>query len=212
MRQIYQQARRDCGMRLGRFLGRLRSDNRGIAAVEFALIVPIMFFLLVGAVEFSQALTVDRRVTQAASSTADLVARAPSQGLTSTQIGNELKIIEQLIEPYDLSALTVKIVSVKAVAVASSPGAVNYVVDWSQANRGADPYGRNSPYAGGMPAGLLVAGESVIVAEAAYNYTPLIFNYFIESAFSLEEKFYLKPRNASCVHRQPFNCVTGGAL
>lgn len=211
MRQMYQQARRDCGKRFGHFLGRVKNDNRGIAAVEFAMIVPIMFFLLVGAVEFSQALTVDRRVTQAASSTADLVARAPSQGMTTTQVDNELRIVEQLIEPYDLSALTVRIISVRAVAVAGNPGAVNYVVDWSRDNRGGTPHGRNSPYAG-IPAGLLVAGESVIVAEATYNYTPLIFNYFIQSAFNLEETFYLKPRNASCVHLQPINCVTGGNL
>lgn len=211
MLDLSMKAGRNRPTRLGCFVRRIRSDNRGIAAVEFAMIVPIMFFLLVGAVEFSQALTVDRRVTQSASSTADLVARAPSQGLTVTQVDNELKIIEQLIEPYSLAALTVKITSVKANSVPGNPGAVNYVVDWSRDNRGGTPYARNTNYAS-IPAGLLVAGESVIVAEAAYNYTPLIFNYFIESAFSLEEKFYLKPRNASCVHLQPINCVTGGNL
>ncbi|MGE0697515.1 MAG: TadE/TadG family type IV pilus assembly protein [Hyphomicrobiaceae bacterium] len=196
---------------LSGLLARIRRDQRGAAAVEFAMVVPIMFFLLVGAVEFSQALTVDRRVTQSASSTADLIARAPSQGLSLAQVDSELKIIEQLIQPYDISALTVRIVSVKAQAVAGNPGAVSYVVDWSRDNRGGTPYARNAPYSS-IPAGLLVAGESVIVAEATYNYTPLIFNYFIQSAFSLDEKFYLKPRNASCVHLQPVNCVTGGNL
>ncbi len=47
----------------------------GIAAVEFALIVPIMLCMFIGTVELSQAITVDRRVTQVASTTADLVAR-----------------------------------------------------------------------------------------------------------------------------------------
>jgi len=197
--------------RLSFGLVRWRGDEKGIAAVEFAMVVPIMFFLLIGAIEFSQALTVDRRVTQSASSTADLIARAPSQGLTSAQVDNELKIIEQLIEPYDLTKLTVKIASVKATAAPGGGGALSYVVDWSRDNRGGTPYARDSTYSG-IPAGLLVAGESVIVAEASYNYTPLIFNYFIQNAFSLEEKFYLKPRNASCVHLQPINCVTGANL
>ena len=40
------------------------------------MIVPIMSAMFIGAVEVSQAITVDRRVTQVASSTADLVARA----------------------------------------------------------------------------------------------------------------------------------------
>jgi Flp pilus assembly protein TadG len=203
------------GKNLGRKLleraGALRSDVRGVAAVEFAMVVPIMFFLLVGAIEFSQALTVDRRVTQSASSTADLIARAPSQGLSTVQVDNELRIVEQLIAPYDLTALTVRVISVKAVAPPGNPNAINYLVDWSRDNKGGTPFARNAPY-NGIPAGLLVGGESVIVAEATYNYTPLIFNYFIENAFDLEERFYLKPRNASCVHLQPINCVTGGNL
>jgi len=211
MRQFIERSCKGMSNRLLGGLCHLRRDNKGVAAVEFAMIVPVMFFLLVGAIEFSQALSVDRRVTQSASSTADLIARAPPQGLTPDQVSNELKIIEQLIEPYEVGSLTVNIISVKANAVAGNPGAVNYVVDWSRNNSGGTPYSRNSPY-NGIPAGLLVAGESVIVAEAKYNYTPLIFNYFIESAFSLEEKFFLKPRNASCVHLSPINCVTGANL
>jgi len=211
MRSMLNGLRERAAQRLALGLRGLRRDERGIAAVEFAMVVPIMFFLLVGAVEFSQALTVDRRVTQSASATADLIARAPPQGMSVIQVDSELRIIEQLIQPYDLARLTVRIASVKANAVPGNPGAVNYVVDWSRDNRGATPYSRNSSYTG-IPQGLLVAGESIIVAEATYNYTPLIFNYFIQNAFNLEERFYLKPRNASCVHLQPINCVTGAPL
>jgi Flp pilus assembly protein TadG len=54
---------------------RFAKDSSGAAAVEFAMLLPIMFMLFYGTIEFSQALTVDRRVTQIASATADLVAR-----------------------------------------------------------------------------------------------------------------------------------------
>ncbi len=194
-----------------RLLARVERDDRGVAAIEFAMIVPIMFFLFVGAIEFSQALTVDRRVTQSASSTADLIARAPTSGLTEAQVDGHLKIIEQLIEPYDLTNLTVSIVSVKAQANPANPAATNYVVDWSRDNHGGTPYPRNTNYLG-IPTGLLANGESVIIAEAKYNYQPIVFKYFISTAFDLKEKFYLKPRNASCVHLRPINCVTGGTL
>jgi Flp pilus assembly protein TadG len=197
--------------RLRASLRRLRCGERGIAAVEFAMVAPIMFFFFAGSVEFGQALAVDRRVTQSASSTADLIARAPNTGLSTAQVDSELKIIEQLIAPYDLTPLTIRIVSVKAAAAPGGGGALNYVVDWSRDNRGGTPYPHNSSY-NSIPANLLVAGESVIVSEAIYNYTPLILNYFIQSAFDLKETFYFKPRNASCVHLQPVNCVTGGAI
>lgn len=199
-------------MRVRRGLRTLRRNKEGIAAVEFAMVVPIMFFMFVGSIEFSQAITVDRRVTQTASATADLISRAPSEGMSAAQVDRDLAIIGQLMAPYDATALIVNIISIKAVPVPGNPNAVNYVVDWSRDNRGGTPYARGAPAPFGMPAGLLVAGESVIVGHAIYNYTPLIFHYFIQSAFNLEEKFYLKPRNAACVHLLPINCTTGQVM
>ena len=46
-------------------VSRYRADSSGVAAIEFAFVVPIMFVMFVGAVELSQAVTVDRRVKQA---------------------------------------------------------------------------------------------------------------------------------------------------
>ncbi len=199
-------ARRGSGL-----LSRLRRDTGGMAAIEFAMIVPIMFFLFVGTIEFSQALTVDRRLTQAASSTADLIARAPNSGLTAAQVDRDLRIIEQLIAPYELERLYVKVLSVIAQGTPGNPSVLMYVVDWSRDNQAGTPHSRGETY-GNIPTGLLVAGESVIVSEATYNYTPLVFNYFIKSAFNMTERFYLKPRNSSCVHLRPINCVTGGTM
>jgi len=155
-------SRRRTNGRSGLF-ARLRRDNSGLAAVEFGMIVPIMFFLFVGTIEFSQALTVDRRLTLAASSTADLIARAPNSGLTAQQVDRDLKIIEQLIAPYDLQRLYVKVMSVIAAGTPGNPNALTYTIDWSRDNNGA-------------------------------------------------ERFFLKPRNSSCVHLRPINCVTGGTM
>lgn len=184
-------------------ISRLRHDKRGVAAVEFAMVVPIMFIMFVGAVEFSQALTVDRRVTQSASSSADLVARAPAAGLTEAEVDGNLAIVTELMRPYDVSPLTVKIISVKAV---NQNGTLKYIADWQRDNKGTATI-RSTDYTG-IPDGLLAAGESVIIADTSYTYTPLIFNYFITSALSLTDKFYLKPRNSTCVTLQPVNCVT----
>ena len=54
---------------------RLLRNERGIAAVEFALILPIMLVLWLGGVEVTGALSVDRRLNNLASSIGDLVAR-----------------------------------------------------------------------------------------------------------------------------------------
>lgn len=195
--------------RLRVLVARIGRDRQGMAAVEFAMIAPILFVLFIGTVEISQALTVDRRVGQAASSTADLIARAPSSGLTTDDVDASMLIVRQLMSPYAVSPLLVKIVSVKASTNAS--GALTYTVDWSRDSAGGTPYSRNTNYSN-IPANLLASGESVIVSETRYRYSPLIFSYFIKSAFNMNETFYLKPRNSSCVTLKPVSCVDGSSV
>ena len=85
--------------RLGRFVRRYADSRDGVAAIEFAMIVPIMAIMFIGAVELSQAITVDRRVTQVASSTADLVARAEKQ-ISQNEITDILKVGGYILKPY----------------------------------------------------------------------------------------------------------------
>jgi Flp pilus assembly protein TadG len=177
-----------------------RRREDGVAAVEFAMILPIMVFLFIGSVEFSQAITVDRRVTQIASTTADLVAREKT--LTTAQLTGIFGIINHLVRPYDASRLKITVVNVKA----DPTNVANTTVCWSQnhANGGVNTYSPGQTYP--LPTGIVEAGNSVVIAQVSYNYQPLIFNYFIESAFSLEEIFYLKPRLSSYVKYNDGNC------
>jgi Flp pilus assembly protein TadG len=79
-------------------LDKCRRERRGVAAIEFAMIVPIMLAMFIGAVGLGQAITVDRRVTQVANSTADLVARAQKQ-ISQTEIGDIMKVGGYILEP-----------------------------------------------------------------------------------------------------------------
>ena len=64
--------------RAGGVLRRLIADRRGVSAVEFALVAPILVLLYFGLVELSQAATADRRLAHATSAVGDLVAQASS--------------------------------------------------------------------------------------------------------------------------------------
>jgi Flp pilus assembly protein TadG len=185
---------------IGRFLELAKSDDRGVAAVEFAMIVPIMFVLFVGSVEFSQAITVDRRVTQVASSTADLVARTKST--STSEMNGIMEIIAQLMAPYSATPLKLTILNVY-----SDPNnASDTKVCWSyNHNGGAVNYTNGQSYS--LPTGVVQAGESVIVADVTYTYTPLIFDYFIKSATTFTETFYLKPRLSSSVEYNGYKCL-----
>jgi len=59
----------------------LMADRRGIAATEFAFIVPIMLVLFFGTVEFSSGIAVDRKVTLMARTLADLTSQSVSTAI-----------------------------------------------------------------------------------------------------------------------------------
>jgi Flp pilus assembly protein TadG len=179
---------------------RLRCDDAGVAAIEFAFIAPIMFFMFVGTVELSQAITVDRRVMVVASTTSDLVAREDK--IKESQIDTYMQVIEVLLAPYDKDPLRISILAVGAKAKATptspeptDPKKICWKYDYPKTSPSA--YAIDTAY--DLPAGIVDAGGSVIVAEVAYTYTPMIFSYFIKGAFPLSEKFYLKPRVSSFI-------------
>jgi Flp pilus assembly protein TadG len=172
----------------------LPHDERGVAAIEFGMIVPIMAAMFIGSVELSQAITVDRRVTQIASSTADLVAREKT--ITTAQLGNVMDIAAVLMRPYDSSLLRITLVSVGAKAGVSPPTITK--VCWSYNYQGGvNAYAAGQAYT--LPAGIVDAGGSVVVAEVQYNYTPLIFSYYMPGMTKLQDKFFLKPRVSSMI-------------
>jgi Flp pilus assembly protein TadG len=84
--------------RIRQLISRYRADSSGVAAIEFAFVVPVMFVMFVGAVELSQAVTVDRRVTQSASSVADLVARKETK-ITPAEIADIMRIGGYVVAP-----------------------------------------------------------------------------------------------------------------
>lgn len=171
-------------------LAALWRDRRGISAVEFALIVPIMITLYVGAVEFSHALTIDRRVTTVASSAADLVAQ--SEELTDSELQDIFKAAGSIMAPYSTSPLKMVLTSVVADVNNKT------TVDWSAASSGS-AYAKNANFA--LPAGLTQPFSSVIVAEVTYNYDPAV-GQFLSGGITMTEKFYLRPRRSLKVAKQ----------
>ena len=86
--------------RARRSIRRLRRDQRGISAVEFAMLAPLMVVLYLGGVEISQAIAVDRKVTLVARTLGDLVAQTSS--VTTTDITNILSASAAVVQPYVL--------------------------------------------------------------------------------------------------------------
>jgi Flp pilus assembly protein TadG len=186
--------------RLGSKSAGLRRDERGVAAVEFGLLVPLLFVMFIGTLELGQAVGLDRRVSMATAATADLIAR--DKTASDSSLDGTMQIINQLLKPYDPARMKVAIISVKA-----DPGdATRTRVEWSKAYNGATVPAKCADYA--MPTGLLSANSSAIIVESEYDYEPLILSHYLNSAITLRDKATVSPRNACVVYNnENDNCI-----
>src|SRR3954471_12271791 len=91
----------DLAARARRSLHRFRHDKRGVSAVEFAMLLPLMVTLYIGGVEVSSAIAVDRKVTLVARTLGDLVAQSTS--VNDTDMTNILNAATSVVQPYSPS-------------------------------------------------------------------------------------------------------------
>ena len=68
-----------CLERMNRAVRRLRGNQSGVGAVEFALIAPVLIMLYMGSLEVSVAMSVNKKLARAASTVADLPISWPQE-------------------------------------------------------------------------------------------------------------------------------------
>ncbi|WP_411817188.1 TadE/TadG family type IV pilus assembly protein [Hyphococcus sp. DH-69] len=140
----------------------LKECQSGIAAIEFALIAPVLIIFLFGVIEGSDALSRSRQVTLAANTLADLVSQ--ENELLVSDADDLFDGIEQIAAPSGGS------ISIKLVSVIKDPLG-NNIVHWSRDNSGNTPYLPGTPYNKLATSTLIDDGASIIVGEIDYRYT-----------------------------------------
>ena len=91
-------------------LSRFRRDTRGVSAVEFALIAPVIVLMYAGTVQVCQAFMSDKRSGHAASIVADMVAQNAS--LSLKQVENVMAVGDRIMRPFPADGLTLRVTSV----------------------------------------------------------------------------------------------------
>jgi Flp pilus assembly protein TadG len=175
--------------RLSRRITSLRRDQRGVSAVEFAMLLPLMVTLYLGGVEVSQAVAVDRKVTLVSRTLGDLVAQATN--VTTSDMTNILAASAAIVVPYADSKLQITVSSVKI----DSAGVAK--IAWSDTKNGT---ARTVGTTVTLPTALNTANTTLIWAEAQYAYTPVI-GYVITGTMNLKDQIYMRPRLSDCVTR-----------
>lgn len=170
-------------MRLSALIPSFLSNRRGVAAVEFALILPFMAVLYFGSIEVSLMISADRKVTQTASALADLVAR--TDAIDQPQMDDVFEAAGALFQPYDAATAQLRVTS-----IVDDDGKAK--VAWSK-GKNATPRAAGDEVA--LDPGVLPTGGSVVMAEVSYHYASVL-GVFMKDGMQLSETFYLRPRNA----------------
>jgi Flp pilus assembly protein TadG len=168
----------------------LAHGEGGMAAVEFAVILPFMLVAYLGGVEVGDGVAINRKVAITTHAVADLASRynVPIQNSDSATI---LGAASTIIAPYPSGPLAV---TVSEVTVDSNG---NATVAWSDTLNGT-AHTKGSPVT--LPGTLNTPNAYYVWGEVTYTYTPTL-GYVMTGNFPLSNQIFMSPRESACISR-----------
>ncbi|WP_062018208.1 TadE/TadG family type IV pilus assembly protein [Aureimonas sp. AU4] len=164
-----------------------KRDSSGIAALEFAMIAPMLLILYMGASDAALAVSLNRKLEGTASTVGDLVGQ--EETVTKSQLKLILGISQALIQPFDSTKLSAIVTSVTIDANGTTK------VDWSSASGSAVAYTKGATFS--LPSSFAThRSRSLVVAETLYTYQPLG-GYGFDAVIPMKSISYLTPRNTT---------------
>ena len=167
---------------------RLTGDERGVSAVEFALIAPVMIAFYFGMAEFCQGYMAQKRMGHVSAMVADLVAQ--EETVATANLDDIFQIGGLIMKPFSTTPLKQRVSSVTQTAGVAK-------VTWSR-GQGMTKRATNEVIV--LPTGLISNGESIIVSEATYDYDSPV-DYLMPAVTRFSHIYYLRPRtvdNVTC--------------
>lgn len=165
----------------------LRRDQRGVSAIEFAMIAPVAIAFYMGAAEFCQGFMAQKRMGHVASQVADLVAQEES--VTMEEVNGLFDIAGLIMRPFPVQGLEMRVSSVTR----GIDGTVR--VDWSR-GEGMDALNVGDEVA--VPEDMIATGESLVMSEAVYNYDSPV-DYLMPAVTEFSHTYFLRPRLVATV-------------
>ena len=175
-------------------LRRLRRDNRGVAAIEFALLLPMLITLLIGCLEVTFKIWSTQKAEKLAVTLSDVIAQ--SKAVTNSDLASLIGAVDKIMDPFAFGANEGKII-ISSVYIAQ--GEEDAMVNWqcsfpsSGGFTAVSELGAKDTVAD-MPDGFtLVEKDNVIVTEVFYKYTPLAPGLLLDESIVYRRAFF-KPR------------------
>ena len=174
-------------------------DRRGVAAVEFALIVPLLFVMYFVTMEASQGFETSKKVGRISSMVGDLVAQQTS--VAKADLTAIMKIGNSTLQPYNRSVPDIIITAIK-ISTDATPK-VQVAWSWKVVN-GLYTVDAVKDSTTTVPTTLKIGGTFLIRVETILGYKPMVTwsqdneeRLGLTSAFDhikMDETLYFSPR------------------
>lgn len=183
--------------RLARLSRRFAAARRGVAAIEFAMVLPVLAILFLATFDGGRALAIYLKV-RAATYTIDAVTNQYPT-ISSSEMSDIVGATAKVLSPYSSTPLVVTISQIEITKQNTA------TVAWSYSFNGTALSGSVT-----VPANLGTCGSYpcyLIYGQVSYTFTPM-FGYFTQGTINLSDYLYTTPRSATCVVYTP---LTGTA-
>ncbi len=181
---------------------KFRKDEQGLAAVEFAIIAPLLALFLLGTTTATQSIWANGKVNQSASVIGDLVSQETT--LTDLNFGQIMDAAPVLLEPFPQSDLRVTVTASIACDKSTNPNNpdIEYFVMWSQSwtdgNVVAGPQNPGQKLDGAPEEIKIADGDYIIKTVSEYTHTPTI-GQQVDASISMGETAFHQPRESDPV-------------
>jgi Flp pilus assembly protein TadG len=176
---------------LHRLWRRAVADDRGVAAVEFALILPVLVLLYAVGFEVCQAATVNRKLTDTTVQLANLTSQYTK--VSKSDISTIMNASSETMTPFSNGDLAI------VVSEISIDGNGKASVTWSE------PYLNGVAFQGNpltkppkAPPSFVTPNSSYIVVQSTFAYTPVIAGSFM-APMTLSNQSFMLPRDAASI-------------
>lgn len=174
-----------------RFLRGFLQDRRGVSALEFSFILPLMVALYLGCVEIGNGLSAQFKTTLAARTVADLSSQYTTiNNATMTSI---LGASSAVMTPFSSSDAVV------IVSEVTTDAKGNATIAWSDALNGT---ARQAGSSVTLPANVGAPNVSLLWGEVTYPYKPQM-GYVLTGTINIYQDIFFYPRLSSAVTRVP---------
>jgi Flp pilus assembly protein TadG len=185
--------------RKARLHERFLRSTRGVAAVEFAIMLPILVTLFLASVDAARAIAIYTKV-RAATYVLDAITNQYTT-IQSADMSAILGATSVVLAPYSSSPVTVVLSQIKVTSATKAS------VNWSATLNGT-ALTQTSTFT--VPANFASCASYpcyLIYGQVSYSYTPL-FMYFTKSAITLSDSLYATPRVSECITYPPANITS----